>query len=332
MRAAVSLPRLVVVTRKSALTQLRARHGTTGQAKFYLASRKQKLDTYEDGDARLEAGLATVLSALPSERRRARVDRDELDRFVFEPEDIVFVVGQDGLVANVAKYLDKQPVIGINPDPSRFDGVLCRIPPGSAAAALAWFEADKLGLVSAGPRAAFAEERRTMALVEREDGQRLRALNEVFIGHRTHQSARYLLTTNGKSEHQSSSGIICATGTGATGWARSIAVQRGLVERLPTPTAASLTWFVREPFPSVSTGTTLDVGAVTRDDVLTVVSEMGEDGVIFADGIEGDRLEFSSGQIAKVRVDSGVLRLIVPSRPGGRSQATRLIHDTSADT
>ena len=37
-----------------------------------------------------------------------------LARFLFEPGDVVIVVGQDGLVANVAKYLDGQPVIGIN--------------------------------------------------------------------------------------------------------------------------------------------------------------------------------------------------------------------------
>lgn len=314
MSAAVSLPRLVVVTRKSALTQLRARHGTKGQAQFYLASRKQKLDAYEEGDARFEAGLATVLTSLPPDRRRARVDRDELDRFVFEPEDIVLVVGQDGLVANVAKYLDNQPVVGINPDPERFDGVLCRIPPQSAAAALAWFEANNRGSLPVGARGAFAEERRTMAAIEREDGQRLRALNEVFIGHATHQSARYVLTANGENERQSSSGIICATGTGATGWARSIASQRGLLDRLPAPTSAALIWLVREPFPSVSTGTKLDVGSIGRGESLTVVSEMGEDGVIFADGIETDRLEFTSGQIATVKLDSGTLRLIVPRK------------------
>lgn len=41
--------------------------------------------------------------------------RGDLDRFLFEPDDIVLALGQDGLVANVAKYLDGQPVIGSNP-------------------------------------------------------------------------------------------------------------------------------------------------------------------------------------------------------------------------
>jgi len=60
-----------------------------------------------------------VLGAIPSDWRRARVDRADLDRFLFEPEDVVVAVGQDGLVANVAKYLTGQPVIGCNPDPKR---------------------------------------------------------------------------------------------------------------------------------------------------------------------------------------------------------------------
>ena len=41
--------------------------------------------------------------------------RGDLDRFLFEPDDLVVIVGQDGLVANVSKYLDGQPVVGINP-------------------------------------------------------------------------------------------------------------------------------------------------------------------------------------------------------------------------
>lgn len=42
------------------------------------------------------------------------IKRAHFDRFVFAPEDVVIAVGQDGLVANVAKYLDGQPVLGIN--------------------------------------------------------------------------------------------------------------------------------------------------------------------------------------------------------------------------
>ena len=46
-------------------------------------------------------------------------------------------VGQDGLVANVAKYLDGQPVIGVDPEPGRNPGVLVRHTAGAVAGLLA---------------------------------------------------------------------------------------------------------------------------------------------------------------------------------------------------
>ncbi|MEI9866324.1 MAG: hypothetical protein WDN00_17560 [Limisphaerales bacterium] len=46
------------------------------------------------------------------------VDRSFLPNFVFAPEDTVVTLGQDGLVANTLKYLDGQPVVGVNPDPN----------------------------------------------------------------------------------------------------------------------------------------------------------------------------------------------------------------------
>src|SRR6266700_6241111 len=47
-----------------------------------------------------------------------------LPNFVFGPEDIVVALGQDGLVANTLKYLNGQPLVGVNPDPRRYDGQL----------------------------------------------------------------------------------------------------------------------------------------------------------------------------------------------------------------
>jgi hypothetical protein len=47
-------------------------------------------------------------------RSRARDQRqpEDLDRFLFEPDDLIVVLGQDGLVTNVAKCLNEQPVSG----------------------------------------------------------------------------------------------------------------------------------------------------------------------------------------------------------------------------
>jgi len=302
-----TLPRVILVTRKTPLQMLQVRHGTLGQAEFYLRSRGEDIAEYRHIHERLESGLNEVIAALPADQRRAQVDRDQLDRFQFAPDDVVMIVGQDGLVPNTAKYLAGQLTIGINPDPEHYDGVLCQHAPKSANALLSWaLRRQEPG---------FRVQSRTMLQVEREDGQQLLSLNEVFIGHQTHQSARYRLRAGENAERQSSSGIICATGTGCTGWALSIARQRRMDSRLPRPEEAQGVWFVREPFPSVSTRVSLDFGPIEAGACIEVVSEMAEGGVIFADGIETDRLEFADGQSVRVRLADRRLNLVVRSEP-----------------
>ena len=142
-----------------------------------------------------------------------------------------------------------------------------------------------------------------------DDGQSLLALNEIFIGHRSHQSARYQLSCRDDTEAQSSSGIIVSTGTGATGWARSIMESRQVTIDLD-PTAHELGFFVREPWPSATTSTALSVGHLTDEDSLEVLSHMQSGGVIFADGIEQDHLNFDWGRRLKVRVAERHLNLV----------------------
>jgi hypothetical protein len=291
------------VTRKTPLQLLRERHGTLAQAEFYLRSRGEEVREYREAHERLESGLSEALACLPADQRRALVDRDQIDRFLFAPDDVVVVVGQDGLVPNVAKYLSGQLTVGINPDPSRYDGVLCQHPPRLLGALLEWIRQPTGG--------EFRVQGRSMLAAEREDGQRLLSLNELFVGHRTHQSARYRLRVGKREERQSSSGIICATGTGCTGWALSIARQRRIEQPLPAPEADRGVWFVREPFPSVHTKVSLDFGPISRGAGLEIASEMAEGGVVFADGIEADRLEFADGHSLRIGLAQQKLALVV---------------------
>jgi NAD kinase len=306
---------VVIVTRKTPLELLTVRHGTIAQAEFYLRSRGEDIAGYREMHERLEHGLDQVVAALPADLRRTRVDREQLDRFQFASDDIVLIVGQDGLVPNTAKYLGGQLTLGINPDPARYDGVLCSHPPGRVPELLAWLRDPAHG--------SYRVQRRTMLLAEREDGQTLLALNEVFVGHQTHQSARYRLRTAAGEERHSSSGVICATGTGCTGWARSIARQRNLERDLPGPEENRGVWFVREPFPSVHTQVALDFGSIQASGGIELFSEMAEGGVAFADGIESDRLEFADGQSLRLRVAPQKLALVVPSGPGSARRGRR---------
>lgn len=294
------MPRCVVVERPTEYQELLLRHGTREQVRFFLEQRGESIEAVEARHERQRRHHAGVMGAVPVEWRRASVQRADLDRFLFEPEDIVVVLGQDGLVANVAKYLDdEQPVIGLNPDPERYPGVLVRHPPAVGG--------ELMQDVAAG-RAVL--ERRTMAQAALDDGQRLLALNEVFIGHASHQSARYRIAAGARSERQSSSGVVVTTGTGATGWAASLRLQRHSDLELPGPEERQLAFFVREPWPSLATGTELTEGLIGGDDHLTLICELGDGGVVFGDGIEADHLRLEWGQRVEVSVAERALALV----------------------
>jgi hypothetical protein len=284
-------PRAVVVTRPTELEHLVARHGTPAQARFALEMRGQSMDEVEARHQAFEAVLTTASRAIPQRWRSTRVARTDLARFVWEPGDLVIAVGQDGLVANVAKYLGGQLVVGINPDPKRFDGVLARHP------------VDALGtILSRASEGRCNVEERTLVEARLDDGQTLRALNEIYLGHRTHQSSRYRIAYGGREERQSSSGVIVATGTGATGWAKSIARARRDDVALPAPTERALAFLVREAFPSVATGTSITAGRIAAGESLEIASELDEGGVIFGDGLEDDRLRVGWGMRVQVTI------------------------------
>ena len=252
------------------------------------------------------------------------IDRSFLPNFSFGPKDIVVVIGQDGLVANTVKYLDGQPVVGVNPDPARWDGQL--LP----------FHVRDLGKII---REVFQGARQkkfvTMAKAALNTGDVLYAVNDIFIGPQSHISARYNISIGGHSENQSSSGIIVSTGVGSTGWLKSLlAGASGIVQNIGTNAAKQvqqellptgkpariepqarlvprsefswdsqyLCFTVREPFPSKTTSASIVFGRITARAPLVLVSQMPEHGVIFSDGIEKDFLEFRSGCRATITI------------------------------
>ncbi|ADP84868.1 hypothetical protein [Pseudofrankia inefficax] len=310
-------PRVVVVHRRSEYDELLDRHGTAGQAAFFLAGRGRDLaDVVSRHEAQLAARRA-VAAAVPPAWRRGEVERVDLDRFLFGPEDIVVCVGQDGLVANVAKYVEHQPVVGINPEPGRNPGVLVRHEPGQAAGLLA--DAARLlppGAGRAGPAPL------TMVEAVADDGQRLVALNEVFVGDVSHQTARYVLTVPAESqtvppdrgraptaERQASSGVLVGTGTGATGWCGSLRRERRDPPPPPGPASGQLLWFVREAWPSPMTGTAYTDGFLAGAARLELTVE-SERMVVFGDGIESDAIRLSWGQRLSVGVAGRGLLLL----------------------
>ncbi|WP_203667862.1 NAD(+)/NADH kinase [Cellulomonas pakistanensis] len=293
-------PRAVVVHRRSELDELVDRHGTRGQVEFFLRTRGRTLAEVQERHDALADALARTRTAIPVDWRRGEVERADLHRFAFEPEDVVLVVGPDGLVANTAKYVGGQPVVGVDPEPGRNPGVLVRHRAAAVPAVLAAVVAGRARV-----------EQRALVRARLDDGTRLDALNEVFVGHRSHQSARYRLRVPGGAvERQSSSGLVVATGTGATGWAASLARGRADAPPLPAPGAPVLAWFVREAWPSPTTGAGLTAGLLEPGAGLEIAVESDEL-VVFGDGLEADRLTATWGQSVTLDVSERRLHLVL---------------------
>jgi NAD kinase len=302
-------PKVVLVTRRTRLDELVARYHTLAQAKFYIEHLGADFGDYLRESEAYAASLRGVVETLQAWGRYQILDRAHLPNFMFGPDDMVVVLGQDGLVANTLKYLNGQPLIGVNPEPSRWDGVL--LPFESAA-----LESVLPG-VAKGTRPL---KKVTMAEARLSDGQVLRAVNDLFIGPRTHTSALYDLRYRGTMEHQSSSGLIVSTGLGSTAWLKSvvtgslgIAHAMGVVQ---TPAFTPMPWdtehlifTVREPFASRSSQTSLVYGEIESKEHLSIRSRMPDNGVIFSDGIEADFLRFTAGMEAEIGVSEnrGVL-------------------------
>ncbi|SDR30942.1 hypothetical protein SAMN05519103_01900 [Rhizobiales bacterium GAS113] len=289
--------KIVLIVRETRLDELIARFNTVQQAQFYVEHLGADFSDYLNEHRRYKEAVTQSQSILRDFGRVQRLERRYLSNFIFGPEDLVVALGQDGLVANTLKYLDGQHVIGLNPDPKRWDGVL-----------LPFRVEDLAKVVTEEIKGRRPIKTVTMAKATLNTGTSLYAVNDLFIGPRSHVSARYALSVGGKEERQSSSGIIVSTGLGSTGWLKSIyAGWRATTASLTGATldnaaegafawdAEHLQFFVREPFPSRTTGASLVIGQVDRDNPMTIVSEMPEHGVIFSNGLEADFLEFNSG-------------------------------------
>jgi len=303
--------KIVLVTRPTRLAELVIRFNTVSQARFYVEHQGADFSDYLREDETYHRALTDAEEVLGRMGRVQTVDRSFLPNFVFAPEDTVVTLGQDGLVANTLKYLSGQPVVGVNPDPERWDGRLLPFRVRDLAKLMPEVVLRKRSTRSV-----------TMAKAALNNGQTLYAVNDLFIGPKTHTSARYFI--RGKAgEAQSSSGVIVSTGVGATGWLKSLLTgagaianaagnrakneprQPGIYERAVT----GFTWesdylyfTVREPFPTRTTSAALVFGRVTPETPLTLESQMAENGVIFSDGIEKDFLEFNSGTKAVIGI------------------------------
>lgn len=298
----------IIVKNKTRLESLIERFNTRAQARFYIQRQGGNFDDYEAEHETFHTALVSLQTQLSRSIKNKTVERVYLPSFIFSEKNLIIVIGQDGLVANTAKYSKGCPIVAVNPDQSRYDGVLL---PYGVSNFMQGVETVLAGSCKT----------RTVRFAEAKlnDGQRLLAFNDLFIGASSHISARYRITYNKKTEEHSSSGVIVSTPAGSTGWLSSIfnmaygvtsMFEKNLKQKRPKLKDSELLFAVREPFQSVRTQTGITSGLLKENSQLIIESLMPSSGVIFSDGIETDFFKFNSGAIATIGLASETARLV----------------------
>ncbi|MBD3191055.1 MAG: sugar kinase [Candidatus Heimdallarchaeota archaeon] len=310
------IEKIVIITKQTRLEELIHRFGTKDQAKFYIEHMGGDFQIYQEDHDQYYRSLEQLKRLIPSQIKYQIVERSFIPNFLFGPKDLVIVIGPDGLVINTAKYLENQYILAVNPNPARIEGILLPFLVKDVPAAITDIESRKEKVI-----------RITIAKAELNNQQILLGVNDLFIGHKSHGSARYTITLRDYSEKQSSSGIIVSTGVGSTGWFKAIVTGaigitnafKNLSVRIERPTetdyrfpwnASYLYFSVREPWESKTTKATTVFGTIYAGEYLEIESHMPESGVIFSDGIWSDYLEFNSGTIAKIGIADKKVNLL----------------------
>ena len=310
--------KIVMVTQKTWLDNLVEKFNTKEQAKFYIEHAGGSFKEYLDAHTIYYNAIQTIKNSITNRYKFQIVEKSYLPNFHFNDTDLVLVVGRDGLVVNTAKYLDQQKILGINPDHTRNAGILLPFTLDDVVTQLQNIENndESISLI-------------TLSQAQINSYSKIFGVNDIFIGHKSHQSARYLIKFRGVEEHHSSSGIIISTGLGSTGWLKSILTGAiGIVQnfrseldlfpltekeyKLPWD-ADALFFSVREPWQSKVTGSNLVFGKINKGEKLIIESEMPDSGVIFSDGTEQDNLEFNSGCTASISIADKKIKLVIPN-------------------
>lgn len=305
----MSVEYAIIVKNKTRLESLIERFNTKAQAKFYIERLGGNFEDYVAEHEIFHASLSNLQTQLSKVIKYKIIERNFIPSFIFSDKNIIIVIGQDGLVANTAKYAKGIPIVAVNPDKQRYDGVLLPFDTGNFIGGIERVIANNYNAKIM----SFAE-------AKLNDGQRLLAFNDLFIGASSHVSARYKISFGKDIEEHSSSGLIVSTPAGSTGWLSSIfnmaygvagMFEKSLKPKRPKVKEHELLFAVREPFQSIRTQVGITAGIINNKHLLTVESLMPAGGIIFSDGIETDFLQFNSGSIATISVASETANLVI---------------------
>jgi NAD kinase len=305
----MSIEYAIIVKNKTRLESLIERFNTQAQAGFYINRQGGHIEDYELEHETFHNSLSSLQTQLSKVIKHKIVERAFMPSYIFSENNIIIIIGQDGLVANTAKYSKGIPMVAVNPDKKRYDGVLLPFDTSNFLSAVENVMANN-----------YRSKTMRFAEAKLNDGQRLLAFNDLFIGASTHISARYKISFNNNTEEQSSSGLIVSTRAGSTGWLSSVfnmaygvagMFEKNLQPKKPALNDNQLLFAVREPFQSIRTQIGITAGLINNQNLLTIESLMPANGVIFSDGIETDFLKFNSGSIASIGIAEETAKLVI---------------------
>jgi len=299
----------IIVRSKTRLELLNKRFNTKAQSKFYIEKSGGNFEDYVNEHEVFYQSLERLQKRLSKVIKNKIIDRSYLPSYIFAENNLIIVIGQDGLVANTAKYAKGCPIIAVNPDEERYDGVL-----------LPFNTFNFIDAVNSTINGYANLKTVRFAEAKLNDGQRLLAFNDLYIGCASHVSSRYKILFDNETETHSSSGIIVSTPAGATGWLSSIfnmaygvtsLFEENLKPKQPKLEDDELLFAVREPFKSKKSQIGICAGLITKQNYLTIESLMPNNGVIFSDGIENDFIKFTSGSIATIGIADETALLVI---------------------
>lgn len=305
----MSIEYAIIVKNKTRLETLIEQFNTKAQARFYIERLGGNFDDYVAEHDTFHKSLEKVQAQLSTTIKNKVVERAFLPNYIFSEKNLIVVVGQDGLVANTAKYSKGIPMIAVNPDKLRYDGVL-----------LPFDSSNFITGIEKVLNNNYKFQTMSFAEAKLNDGQHLLAFNDLYIGSSSHVSARYKISYNSKTEEHSSSGLLVSTKAGSTGWLSSVfnmaygvarIFEKNLQLKRPKLNDNDLLFTVREPFQSIRTQIGITAGFLKGRNNLVIESLMPANGVIFSDGIESDFLKFNSGSIATIGLASEKAKLVI---------------------
>lgn len=209
--------------------------------------------------------------------------------------DLAVVVGGDGTVLDIARFLVNTPIVAVNPSPATSTGNFC-------ATTADGFQAMLAGIIDR-----TLEPLELTRLCVSVDGRRFPqpALNDALLANVIPSAtSRYIVTVGTESEQQKSSGVWISTAAGSTG---AIFSAGG---RMRPMTERNLQYLVREPCAGRRDNYVLKGGLIGPDGI-SFVSRMIRGGVWLDGRRSAIRVDF--GGVVRITPDAPPLRLFMPS-------------------